>query len=188
MSKTIAEAIAEIQESISAKDAEINALKSRVNILCEADGQSPLYPDVPQPGQSTSKSRVLKLRPDEFTADKLMKAMKRYLEMRKDTTPENAPAKPDEIAKALVDGGFDFKGKDPQAAVSTSLGKSSHTFKRFDGSGLFGLHTWYGGRPRVPSTTIRDNATASAAEDEDDDVNEEELRDEANATKGGDDK
>jgi hypothetical protein len=165
MPKTIAEAIAELQESIQAKDAEINAVKRRINVLCEADGQEPLYPEVPEPGVTTVQSRVIKIRPDEFAADKLMKAMRRYLEMRKLATPENAPAKPEEITKALISGGFDFKGKDANIAVGTSPGKSSHTFKRFDASGLFGLHVWYGGRPKRKS-----EVTAEQDEDDDDDA------------------
>ena len=149
MSKTIGEVIVELQEQIQALDAQTTTLKRKVNDLCPYDGLPEIYPDVSVDDVSTIKTRTVRLRPDEFTADKLMKAIRRYLVMRKEANPDNAPAKVEDICAALRDGGYDFRGKDSLSAVSISLGKSSHTFKRLT-NGMFGLNSWYGiTRPRI---------------------------------------
>jgi hypothetical protein len=166
MSKTISEVIAELQGKISDLEAQTSALKRKVNDLCSFDGTPEIYPDVPPDEASSVKVRTVKLRPDEFTADKLMKAIRRYLEMRKNANPDNAPAKPEEICAALRDGGYDFRGKEPISAVSISLGKSTHTFKRLS-PGLFGLASWYGlARPTKPKHGNGGNGSDEEDEDQ----------------------
>lgn len=172
MSKTIAEVVAGFQSDIAELDKQSNALKRKVNELSLLDGTPEPYADVPTDGVATSKSKTVKLRPDEFTADKMMKAMRRYLEMRKAANPDNAPAKAQEIADALRDGGYDFKGKDPLSATSISLGKSTHTFKRL-ASGVFGLAAWYG-NVRPPKGKTDSVSAAAEAEEEDEERSEPE--------------
>lgn len=184
MSKTIADAIAELAEKIAAKENEVNGLKRMVNTLCEADGRDPEYVDVAADAMPGVKSKTVRLRPDEFTADKLMKAMRRYLEMRKATNPDNAPAKVDDICKALQEGGYDFRGKDPLQAVSVSLGKSSHTFKRLS-SGSFGLAVWYG-TVRPPKTKTP-GATSTANNVDDEDEDDDDLDQDQSSPSGGGD-
>jgi len=163
MGKTISEAIAEIQGRIKDLEEQARPLKLQVNVLCEIDGLPALYPNVNEESPSTTKPMGLRIRVDEFTADKLGRAVRRYLEMRKEADPNNGPARIEDIKNALVEGGFDFRGKDPMQAVSVSVGKSTHTFKKVNEQGHIGLAEWYG----IVRTKSKPTSTTSVNTDDD---------------------
>lgn len=170
MSKTISEVIAELQEQIVTLESQSNALKRKVNDLCPFDGIPEVYSDISSGDPAAVRSKIVRLRPDEFTPDKLMKAMKRYLEMRKAADPDNAPARVEEIVAALREGNFRFRDKEPLSAVSISLGKSSHTFHRL-GNGQFGLNSWYG----IVSRPTKSKPGNGIVEDDDGEDAEEDV-------------
>lgn len=143
MSKTIGDAIAEIEAKIQSLDAQARELKKQVNLLCQIEGVAETYPDAGGDCETAPKAKALRIRVDQFAGKKLARAAREYLEMRRAADADNAPAKIEDIHRALLDGGFSFGTTNGMQALSVSLGKSAHTFWKLN-DGHFGLSEWYG--------------------------------------------
>jgi len=152
MSDHLLRTVAEMEAEVAIKEIELLQLKTMINFLCARAGvpgkfeESALAPTAPRESATIA--------PDRFHGRKLNTAITDYLSTRKSMNPNAGPAAAEEIHAVLLQGGytFDQSKKDEQLhSLKTSLGKSSHTFRKLP-NGTYGLSEWY---ERTPKRTKR---------------------------------
>lgn len=113
--------------------------KRTINMLMKMSGREPLYPE----GESENSGAV---RPDQFYGKGLATSAAEYLALR------HQACQPEEIFRALREGGFDFdlqgwQGEDgvKVRSLAMSLAKNTGSVGKFHRlkNGSFGLRAWY---------------------------------------------
>jgi hypothetical protein len=171
MTKTLDQAIDEINADIAKLEGQIREKKTTVNTLCGVAGRPYMYQiDAPEEATPT------RIRPDQFYGQPLATAVRVILEMRKDL----GAAQVGEIYEALKKGGYQFQTKNEEVArqsLRNSLAKNTVTFHKLP-NGRFGLLSWYpnakparpvqfaggGAIPDTPEEEIETAAEEPAAE------------------------
>lgn len=148
MSKTVDEAIRDLQVEIAKDEAALQKKKETVNTLCTVVGRPPIYA-----AQAASEpSFAGPVRADQFYGQPLAAAVRTILEMRKNANLGAASVA--EVYDVLVSGGYRFETKNEDIArksLRNSLAKNTALFHKLP-NGRFGLGSWY---PKV-----RDRASA----------------------------
>jgi hypothetical protein len=152
MTKTLADAIAELVSTIAAEEAGTLEKKRTVNVLCGVDGRAPIYKlDKPE---RVKKETGLTFAPDAFYGEPLASSARRVLEASK--ASGGGAMSLDALFAALKAGGFAFDAKSDAFArrsLAISLSKNTAAFVRLP-SGDYGLKGWYKRvvRLRAPTT------------------------------------
>jgi hypothetical protein len=161
MTKTVDEAISEVQAEIAEIEATLRSKKETVNTLCIVLGRSPLY------AVTTSQQAAIpnKIRPDQFYGQPLASAVRLILEMRQ--AANMGAASVAEIFDVLKSGGYLFDTKNEEIArksLRNSLAKNTALFHKLP-NGRFGMRSWYpkvkGAKP--PADGAEDSITADDA-------------------------
>lgn len=139
MSKTVDQAIQELQAEIAADESAIRKKKETVNTLCAVNGLQAAYNSI------ASEETVVTgpIRPDQFYGQPLAGAVRVILEMRK--AANLGAATVNEIYDALKAGGFKFDTKTEDIArksLRNSLVKNILVFHKLP-NGTIGLTSWY---------------------------------------------
>lgn len=138
MKEHIRMTIEDLQQKLTALEAEARDLKRLINRLCQQEGCEPLYSD-----DSVETESAWAIKPDEFYGQPLATCIRRYLQMRRNAG--RGAATVSEIYDALTSGGFKFTSPSKelaQRALRISLSKNTSTFQKLP-NGTFGLVEWY---------------------------------------------
>jgi hypothetical protein len=141
MSSHLDQTIADLQEEVRLREAEIIHTKRMVNSLCIRAQRSPVYPD----SELEQQRQIGSIRSDLFYGRPLGACVREILEMRKASNQGAAPI--EDIMSALSKGGYALdqitKDTDGQKrGVAISLAKNSRDFHRLP-NGNWGLASWY---------------------------------------------
>lgn len=137
MSKTVDQLIAEKTAEISADEAALLQKKEMVNMLCKADGRSPIFAIQDVTAVPT------RIRSDQFYGQPLASSVRTILEMRKQQ--DLGAATVNEIFDSLIAGGYEFDTKSDDIArksLRNSLSKNNILFHKLP-NGRFGMLAWY---------------------------------------------
>jgi hypothetical protein len=162
MTKTVDQAISEMQTEITAEEAATRKKKETVNTLCGVIGRPPAY--VMDVGASALPTQI---RSDQFYGQPLAASVRTILEMRR---AQNLGAASNlEIYESLKAGGYEFETRSEDIAkksLRNSLAKNTALFHKLPG-GQFGLLSWYPNvkKPR-PARDDADNASDTADTDD----------------------
>ena len=140
MTKTVDDAIAELQREIAAAEADLNAKKNTVNVLCGVVGRPPAY-RVEEP--EAAPELGLSFPPDAFYGEPLATSARRVLETSK--ASGGSALSLDALYATLKAGGFAFDAKSDATArrsLAISLAKNTAMFLRLP-NGDIGLRGWY---------------------------------------------
>lgn len=158
MSEHIAKTLADVQEAISKLEREVAQKKELANQLAGMGGLPLPYPVI-ETAEAPGSAVIAR---DAFVGQTLHSAMRLYLEKRRLTMPNSAPATVNEMFRGIQDGGYTFETKNEDNAkrnIRIVLGKNTNTFHRVGDA--FGLLSWYGPKALKKSR----KATGSEAED-----------------------
>jgi hypothetical protein len=138
-------AIEALEKELTDLERQANALLTSINLLREKSGL-PLRVShfTPSAAREGGKPVSVHLHSDAFTGMKLGSAVRKYLEMRKQSGGD-APATTREVFDALKDGGFVSGAKDDatgMVVLRTMLRKNTTTFAKLQ-NGKYGLRAWY---------------------------------------------
>lgn len=122
--------IAEIQTH----ESQLNNMKRAANTMFRSKGQEPPFPDA----DDATVGGPVRMRADLFYGKAFATAARAYLLMRKQAVP------PDELVKALEQGGFAFEWpKDDRVRMAgLSMAKNTAHFHKLP-NGMYGLPEWY---------------------------------------------
>jgi hypothetical protein len=138
-------AIEALEKELTDLERQANALLTSINLLREKSGLPPRTSGfAPSPVSEGGKPAAIHLHSDAFTGMKLGSAVRKYLEMRKQSGGD-APATTREMFDALKDGGFVSGAKDDaigMVVLRTMLRKNTTTFAKLQ-NGKYGLRAWY---------------------------------------------
>lgn len=139
MTKTVDQAISEIQAEIAKLEAELRTKKETVNTLCGVLQRPPLYAIASEHKPVVHQS----VRSDQFFGQPLASAVKAILEMRQ--AANLGAASINEIYEVLVRGGYLFNTQSEEIAkksLRNSLVKNTAQFQKLP-NGRFGIKSWY---------------------------------------------
>ncbi len=132
-------AVAVLRRKLDEQLQAVSDTKRTINMLMKMSGKDPLYPE-----DDSEKGGVI--RDDQFYGKGLATSAAEYLALR------HQACKPEDIFRALRDGGFDFdlqgwQGDDALKIRSLAMSLAKNTggagkFHRLK-NGSFGLRTWY---------------------------------------------
>lgn len=162
-------AIEALEKELSDLERQANALLTSINLLREKSGLPPRAGGLATVGSSEGrKPSSIHLHSDAFTGMKLGSAVRKYLEMRKQSGGD-APATTREMFDALKEGGFVSGAKDDatgMVVLRTMLRKNTTTFAKL-ANGKYGLRAWY---PNLKPTKESQAAQSGNAEDHEDEA------------------
>lgn len=161
--------IVDLQEKLKAVESEANKIKKAINLLCELNGNPPMYSE----NEVLSKAHT-QLKGDEYHNMPQATAITAILERRK--SANLSPVTIDEIYQDLIDGGFQFtKGKNEaiqKRGLAIAMVKNRKFYKLPNEK--WGIKSWYNikdskddtERPEIAESefeekTIDDNAESS---------------------------
>lgn len=121
-------------EEIQNKESELLNMKRAANTMFRSKGEEPPFPDA----EEATVSGPMRMRADLFYGKPFATAARAYLTMRKQAVP------PDEIVKALEQGGFAFEWRhdDRVRMAGLSMAKNTAQFHKLP-NGMYGLPEWY---------------------------------------------
>ncbi len=128
-----------VQGQIREVEDQLRDKKRMVNDLCRLAGRDPLYSDA----DTGASGVVASIRSDEFYGKPLATVVRSVLEKR--GAANLGAASVAEIYDAMVQGGYEFKGKNDdnnKRGLYISLGKNTSTFHKLP-NGNYGLLEWY---------------------------------------------
>lgn len=151
------------EDGLSALEQHANGIRSAINVLREAGGLPPRYPEGSGPGgvRGTGDDTLTQIGPDTFYGKKQSTAIHQYLGMRK--AAGKGPATPREIFDVLKKGGLQFETKSDGVALvalraSTAsvpqVTKSSRPRRRDRGLGSRVLAPTIGGVQGAPGKQL----------------------------------
>lgn len=126
-------------------EAQARKIKIAINGLCELEGEPLMYPDADADGQAGgfSASSFPIQRSDQFFGRPMATVAREILAWR--ATKQLGAVSLEELFAVMVQGGFDFEGKDEgtkKRGLASTLGKNP-AFTRVPSSGHIGLAEWY---------------------------------------------
>jgi hypothetical protein len=137
MAEELGPAVAMLQRKLDEQIQQVADTKRTINMLLKMSGRDAIYLDAENERRGT-------VRADQFYGKALATAVGEYLDLRKEA------CQPEEILRALQDGGFDFdvagwKEDDRLRSLAISLAKNTGEAGRFHRlkNGTFGLRGWY---------------------------------------------
>lgn len=137
MDQKLADAIDVLVEKVEQRTKDLNEMKKLINSLCKEAGRQVLYENI----DDSPRMGLGSVRSDQFYGKSPLVAAHEYLKIR------GQAVSPEDIVRALEDGGFDFetqgwKKEDRVRAVAISMGKNKQTFHRLP-NGTYGLVELY---------------------------------------------
>lgn len=137
--------IAKFQAKLDGIEAQGRKIKIAINGLCDLEGEPPMYPDADSDGPSVGPgaSSFPIQRSDQFFGRPMATVAREILAWR--ATKQLGAMSLDDLFSAMVQGGFDFEGKDESTkkrGLASNLGKNP-VFARVPSSGHIGLAEWY---------------------------------------------
>jgi hypothetical protein len=176
MTKTVDQAIDELQGEIAALNAQVRNKKQAVNTLCTVVGKPPAYALDADDAAAVPTA----IRSDQFYGQALTPSVRTILEMRR--AANLGAASNNEIFDALTAGGYQFNTKSDvvaRASLLSSLSKNTPVFHKLP-NGKFGLTAWYpnasNGKPSKGSSSSDEEANEVADAASPHDVQPEEGR------------
>ena len=147
MSEALKVAIDELVADISAKERELDPLKSAVNALCTKIGIPEKYTIGEDSLSGTNSASSIVWRLDQFTNRPLATCVAEIMETNK-SRGLDGPASIDEIFSALTNGGYKFQGisgsdEHTKRGIKIALTKNTAQFVKIR-EDIFGLKRWYG--------------------------------------------
>jgi hypothetical protein len=162
MSPHIEQSILELQEHLAGLEDQARDTKKAVNALCRVAGKPAIYTDLDAEGRIVSAQ----IRGDEYYGKPLATVVREILEKRHRLGI--GPASVDELYDDMLEGGYQFDGKNPHNAkrsLRISLAKNTSTFHRLPNRKI-GLREWYPGLKEAKSKPFAEAVEELAEEEE----------------------